>query len=103
MTMPLRAMTLTNRIIGRCLRPQVRLARAGLSTSPDYHTYETWHHNSYETIDGPVNGLSSIRPIGQNFTDENPTMQQLAEDPRTSVLMELTDRVGALHDVLKYL
>ena len=84
-------------------RPPFQLAGAGLSTNPDCHTY-AWPQNNYEAIDSPVNGgLPPENRIGADLIDQTPTLQQSTDDPRTSVLMDLTDRVGALHDVLKYL
>eukprot|EP00580_Thalassiosira_gravida_P000671 CAMPEP_0201618734 /NCGR_PEP_ID=MMETSP0492-20130828/39805_1 /ASSEMBLY_ACC=CAM_ASM_000837 /TAXON_ID=420259 /ORGANISM="Thalassiosira gravida, Strain GMp14c1" /LENGTH=181 /DNA_ID=CAMNT_0048087407 /DNA_START=29 /DNA_END=571 /DNA_ORIENTATION=- len=73
------------------------------STSPDYTNYETWHRDNYEedtvaavgsngrTTDAAFHSLNTIR----NFHPSN-------EVPRMSVLMELKDGVGALHDVLRF-
>jgi len=94
------------------------------STSPDYLNYETWHRNNYEdalrtssthhydkVITGSVNdnsrwqdiSVSTVKSWHANATaNSNYNNKALLELPRTSVLMELSDRVGALHDVLKY-
>ena len=95
-----------------------------LSTSPDYLNYETWHRNNYEdalrtpsthhydkVITGSVNDNrrwrdTSVSTVNSSHADatakSNSDNKALLELPRTSVLMELSDRVGALHDVLKY-
>ena len=68
------------------------------STSPDYTNYETWHKDNYEDAEQHNNiNLSSSSLLPNQQEALNP------EGPRTSVLMELTDRVGALHDVLRFL
>jgi len=85
-----------------------------LSTSPDYTNYESWHKKNYEdeshTATTAMN--ASITNLQNNFIqDENSSSSSTTaakfnhpvEGPRTSVLMELTDRVGALHDVLRFL
>ena len=82
------------------------------STSPDYTNYESWHKNNYEdeshTTTTAMNNTNL--DILQNNLDENSSNSTTAakfnhpvEGSRTSVLMELTDRVGALHDVLRFL
>lgn len=87
------------------------------SSSPDYINYETWHahrlddhqtfqqrqqqyvhggHGSHAVMNNNRINHSNSHPV--NLVDNNSPL----EGPRTSVLMELNDRVGALHDVLKY-
>ena len=90
-----------------------------LSTQPDYNTYESWHETNYENHDSNArtsqshhnnnsrNNGSGIAEFAMN--PQPPNLNSLDNDgrnievPRTSVLMELSDRVGALHDVLKFL
>ena len=82
-----------------------------LSTSPDYTNYESWHKNNYEDESHTTTANNTNLDILQNnFQDENSSSSSNStkfnhpvEGPRTSVLMELTDRVGALHDVLRFL
>jgi len=84
-----------------------------LSTSPDYTNYESWHKNNYEDHESHTTTAMNNTPnldILQNNFDENCSnsttttkFNHPVEGPRTSVLMELTDRVGALHDVLRFL
>ena len=87
---------------------------AYFSTSPDYTNYESWHKNNYEdeshTTTAMNNASITNLDILQNNFDENSSSSSNStkfnhpvEGPRTSVLMELTDRVGALHDVLRFL
>jgi hypothetical protein len=90
-----------------------------LSASPDYTNYETWHRNNYE--DPPhqrlhyhhdeantshVNGSHrhQLHGLHNHLNARSTIVNAPSHDglPRTSVLMELSDRVGALHDVLKY-
>ena len=105
-------------------------ARLFFSSSPDYATsYETWHNNRltdyYQSEQrrqhrlvngdgthcnrGSANSTSSHAVINlDNHSNDNAHHSHYVsnsplEGPRTSVLMELSDRVGALHDVLKYL
>mmetsp|Transcript_17904 Transcript_17904/g.32360 ORF Transcript_17904/g.32360 Transcript_17904/m.32360 type:complete len:124 (-) Transcript_17904:366-737(-) len=85
------------------------------STSPDYTNYETWHRDNYEdpTGSGPVNGspvfLSNNDSLNVYFQRDNTARNDInstafhPEGPRTSVLMELSDGVGALHNVLRFL
>jgi hypothetical protein len=105
-------------------RPLTLQWQAFMSTSPDYVNYETWHRKNYE--DGIRSGLhvtngehhsqewNSKGKHGANFNiphnstnalewNSGTQSSNVADLPRTSVLMELSDRVGALHDVLKYL
>ena len=72
------------------------------STSPDYTNYETWHKDNYEDAEQHNNILSNTNLSSSSLL---PNQQEALnpEGPRTSVLMELTDRVGALHDVLRFL
>jgi len=84
------------------------------STSPDYTNYETWHRDNYEdpTGSGPVNGspvfLSNNDSLNVHFQRDNTARNNInstafyPEGPRTSVLMELSDGVGALHNVLRF-
>ena len=70
------------------------------STSPDYLNYETWHRDNYQHASANNN---EALLNGQHDVSTNKKQQQSQlEMPRTSVLMELSDNVGALHDVLKY-
>jgi hypothetical protein len=82
------------------------------STSPDYTNYESWHKNNYEDESHTTTAMNNTNlDILQNNLDENSRSSSTSaakfnhpvEGPRTSVLMELTDRVGALHDVLRFL
>ena len=83
------------------------------STSPDYTNYESWHKNNYEDESHHTTTAmnNTNLDILQNNLDENSRSSSTSaakfnhpvEGPRTSVLMELTDRVGALHDVLRFL
>mmetsp|Transcript_31791 Transcript_31791/g.68011 ORF Transcript_31791/g.68011 Transcript_31791/m.68011 type:complete len:547 (-) Transcript_31791:154-1794(-) len=68
-----------------------------LSSQPDYTNYETWHKSNYEQ---PSNSHSL--PSIHGHPHQQTSRDLHADLPRTSVLMELSDRVGALHDVLKY-
>ena len=72
------------------------------STSPDYTNYETWHKDNYEDAEQHNNILDNTNLSSSSLL---PNQQEALnpEGPRTSVLMELTDRVGALHDVLRFL
>ena len=72
------------------------------STSPDYTNYETWHKDNYEDAEQHNNILSNTNVSSSSLL---PNQQEALnpDGPRTSVLMELTDRVGALHDVLRFL
>lgn len=83
-----------------------------LSTSPDYTNYESWHKNNYEdeSHNNTTTNNTNLDILQNNFQDENSSNSTTAakfnhpvEGPRTSVLMELTDSVGALHDVLRFL
>ena len=95
------------------------------SCSPDYATYDTsWQdpqnlqqQNNQQSFNGG-NGINNgnthavIKNLaGQEFAHLDNSHHHVVnssnknsplEGPRTSVLMELPDRVGALHDVLKY-
>mmetsp|Transcript_30085 Transcript_30085/g.51193 ORF Transcript_30085/g.51193 Transcript_30085/m.51193 type:complete len:403 (-) Transcript_30085:687-1895(-) len=75
------------------------------STSPDYTNYETWHRDNYEDAE-EENGFSLQHHHSvKNAASSPPLTLSLTpnkEGARTSVLMELTDRVGALHDVLRF-
>lgn len=84
--------------------PIVASCKLLLSTSPDYLNYETWHRDNYQHAAASNNDREMLN--GQHH-DGNVMKQQQQkhnqlEIPRTSVLMELSDNVGALHDVLKY-
>lgn len=72
------------------------------STSPDYTNYETWHKDNYEDAEQHNNILNNTNVSSSSLL---PNQQEALnpDGPRTSVLMELTDRVGALHDVLRFL
>ena len=70
------------------------------STSPDYLNYETWHRDNYQHTSANSNNEALLN--GQHDGSTNKQQQSQLEMPRTSVLMELSDNVGALHDVLKY-
>jgi len=90
------------------------------SSSPDYATYDTsWQdpqnlqQQQYFNGGGNVNNNSNSHAViknlaGQEFAHLDNSHHDFVnnnnplEGPRTSVLMELPDRVGALHDVLKY-
>ena len=99
------------------------------SSSPDYHaTHDTssWQQNgaAHQPYFSNNNGASndSSHAVIKNLAEQefarldnnshhhhhqgvnynNNNNNSPLEGPRTSVLMELTDRVGALHDVLKY-
>ena len=86
---------------------------AHFSTSPDYTNYESWHKNNYEGQSHTTTAMNTTLNLDilQNNLDENSSNNSTTaakfnhpvEGPRTSVLMELTDRVGALHDVLRFL
>ena len=75
-----------------------------LSSSPDYLNYETWHRGNYEHHGKVLHNGHHLNDNGRyaNHFQGN-HLGKPTELPRTSVLMELSDRVGALHDVLKYL
>ena len=74
------------------------------STSPDYTNYETWHKDNYEDAEQHENILSNTNVLSSLSSSLLPNQPEANPDgPRTSVLMELTDRVGALHDVLRFL
>ena len=77
-----------------------RLTRC-LSSSPDYLNYETWHRDNYEHqhLNNGSNHYNHSLGIQHGVSLNQGKVTEL---PRTSVLMELSDRVGALHDVLKY-
>ena len=72
------------------------------STSPDYTNYETWHKDNFEDAEQHNNILNNTNVSSSSLL---PNQQEALnpDGPRTSVLMELTDRVGALHDVLRFL
>jgi hypothetical protein len=94
-------MILSTLRIAKPIRLSSRIAR--LSSSPDYLAYETWHRDNYELPHSNNNNAhnhdSTIHKPAWNGIPKNQFQREL---PRTSVLMELGDRVGALHDVLKY-
>ena len=87
------------------------------TTKPDYVNYETWHRANYEgphdndsdrgiippaefyVAKGNRNGHNNV--AASHSSRKTMPLTQV-EIPRTSVVMELTDRGGALHDVLKY-
>eukprot|EP00956_Cyclotella_meneghiniana_P024551 scaffold49424_cov30-Cyclotella_meneghiniana.AAC.4 len=71
------------------------------STSPDYLNYETWHRDNYQHTSAAANNEALLNGQHDGNTNKQQQQSQL-EIPRTSVLMELSDNVGALHDVLKY-
>ena len=77
------------------------------STSPDYTNYETWHKDNYEDAEQHENILSNTNVLSSSSSSSSSLLPNQPEanpdGPRTSVLMELTDRVGALHDVLRFL
>ena len=73
------------------------------STSPDYTNYETWHKDNYEDAEQHNNILDNTNLSSSSSLLPNQQEALNPEGPRTSVLMELTDRVGALHDVLRFL
>ena len=73
------------------------------STSPDYTNYETWHKDNYEDAEQHNNILSNTSLSSSSSLLPNQQEALNPDGPRTSVLMELTDRVGALHDVLRFL
>ena len=50
-----------------------------------------------------VDGMTTTKTTATANTATTTTRRDDDGPPRTSVLMELTDRVGALHDVLRYL
>lgn len=94
------------------------------SSSPDNLNYERWHRNDNEdaprtysthqydkVFSGSINDSKTLQDTsvstGKSWhanatAKSNVDNNALLELPRTSVLMELSDRVGALHDVLKY-
>ena len=82
--------------------PLVASCKLLLSTSPDYLNYETWHRDNYQHAAASNNAREMLN--GQHHDGNVMKHQQhnQLEIPRTSVLMELSDNVGALHDVLKY-
>ncbi|KAL7507545.1 hypothetical protein ACHAXN_004712 [Cyclotella atomus] len=80
------------------LLPRLAVSARCLSSSPDYMNYETWHRDNYQQHGSQP--LNSHHAINGNHPPSIKDKQ--TELPRTSVLMELSDRVGALHDVLKY-
>ena len=70
-----------------------------LSTSPDYVDYDEWQAN-----DAAAASIALHTPyVGKGAADGASAASHPDEGPRTSVLMELGDRVGALHDVLRFL
>jgi hypothetical protein len=82
---------------------------SSFSTSPDYANsyYETssWQHadnNTDSGINGSSHAVINLATSNKNDTPSPSSSTSPIEGPRTSVLMELPDRVGALHDVLKY-
>ena len=83
--------------------PIVASCKLLLSTSPDYLNYETWHRDNYQHAAASNNARETLngRHHDGNVMKQQQQHNQL-EIPRTSVLMELSDNVGALHDVLKY-
>lgn len=88
------------------------LTSSSFSSSPDYTNYETWHDHRFDDhhldimkrqqyyVNGG-HGSHAVINMAGSVNDNNSNNSPL-EGPRTSVLMELNDRVGALHDVLKY-
>ena len=89
------------------LETQSYPGRRGLSTSPqpknpvvdvDFASDLVRAHDEFvhEKTDGHDGGVIDETSTAPEFSSG------LSESPRTSVLMELTDRVGVLHDVLKH-
>ena len=61
-------------------------------------------NNNIHSINGwPTLEHHHHRTADNENTEHHPWLPLGTELPRTSVLMELTDRVGALHDVLRFL
>lgn len=97
-----------------------------LSTTPRAHQpdiahdildshYQYTHKDESTTTDkrtvssnnnAPMEGNDALHSdVQRSHVGANITMQSdfsMMDTPRTSVLMELTDRVGVLHDVLRY-
>ena len=73
-----------------CIASCAPLIASSFSASPDYadrYDYNAPNVDFANVISG----------------DQSSRLHPAEEGPRTSVLMELTDRVGALHDVLRFL
>ena len=81
----------TPRALTSCL-PHLRIQKCRLSTEPE--------HDYFENDDLVASGI--LAPHGLSFKDKQHALFAIGETPRTSVLMELTDRVGVLHDVLRH-
>ena len=73
------------------------------STSPDYTNYETWHRSNYEDAEHQQQQYDVSTKAASMTATASAASAFNPEGPRTSVLMELTDSVGALHDVLRFL
>ena len=108
------AVAIENNIANNLNHPQERQCKNNninttklcfFSTSPDYTNYETWHRSNYEDAEHQQQQYD-VSTKAASMTASSAASAALAfnpEGPRTSVLMELTDSVGALHDVLRFL
>lgn len=97
------------RLSPRVIAPRLRIvapamvARSGssyiaskkFSSKPDYIEYKTWHEHNYQNHEHDKFSTGGHSP-------PLPPEEGQRRHTRTSVLMELSDSVGALHNALKY-
>ena len=91
----------------RTLRAQRRCCLAGhilrASSTSAYTENITTLHNAHVMNGTSVPDWDSLQQVVQEPPSKKTAwINQEADPPKTSILMELTDRVGVLHDVLKY-
>lgn len=117
--LPLLSIVLT--MVGRFLTSRLVLGRRALvptrvSVAPSTTRFFSTNLNEDNSLHNQHNAplIPTPRQEWSNYNDKIPVLKDssqavmkneaelFGEKPRVSVLMELTDRVGVLHDVLKY-
>jgi phenylalanine-4-hydroxylase len=84
-------------------QPLATSAATTTTTADAENTEETGQNSSTEDpAAAAAAATSSSSSLDETTTGGNTATMAGGDPPRTSVLMELTDRVGVLHDVLKY-
>lgn len=83
-------------------------ARQGNDIATDILTthYEFTHTDPEETLEEPAHSITQRSDLASDILAphfaENVSSEPGVDTQRISVLMQLTDRVGILHDVLRY-
>lgn len=85
------------------------VSRVNEDNMKEHHVHHETPHQEWAMYEGKITVLKTDEDHPEVGTDQAPSVAGgkkkallVDESPRTSLLMELTDRVGVLHDVLRY-